>query len=64
MRFPLSYSSDFSLVEMAFARFKALLRVKSARTVTVLWDAAGSVLNACIPYECANFFISAGYEPE
>ncbi|MCI1545712.1 MAG: IS630 family transposase, partial [Acetobacter indonesiensis] len=36
----------------------------AARTVTALWDAAGSVLDAFTPDECANFFTAAGYEPE
>ena len=58
------YSPDFNPSEMAFAKFKALLRAKAARTVTVLWDAAGSVLDAFTPDECANFFTASGYEPE
>ncbi|KXV05555.1 hypothetical protein AD930_12860 [Acetobacter malorum] len=51
-------------IEMAFAKLKALLRAKTARTVTALWDAAGSVLDAFSPDECTNFFIAAEYEPE
>lgn len=64
MMFLPPYSPDFNPIEMAFAKFKALLRAKAARTVTALWDAAGSVLDAFTPDECANFFTAAGYEPE
>lgn len=64
MMFLPPYSPDFNPIEMAFAKFKALLRAKAARTVTELWDAAGSVLDAFTPGECANFFTAAGYEPE
>ena len=45
MMFLPPYSPDFNPIEMAFAKFKALLRAKAARTVTALWDAAGSVLD-------------------
>ena len=43
------YSPDFNPIEMAFAKLKALLRARAARTVTTLWDAAGSVLDAFTP---------------
>ena len=45
MMFLPSYSPDFNPIEMAFAKLKALLRARAARTVTALWDAAGSVLD-------------------
>ncbi|MFH7810806.1 MULTISPECIES: transposase, partial [Acetobacter] len=64
MMFLPPYSPDFNPIEMAFAKLKALLRAKAVRTVTTLWDAAGSVLDAFTPDECANFFTAAGYEPE
>ncbi|GCE78998.1 transposase [Komagataeibacter oboediens] len=64
MMFLPPYSPDFNPIEMAFAKLKALLRARAARTVTTLWDAAGSVLDAFTPDECANFFTAAGYEPE
>lgn len=64
MMFLPPYSPDFNPIEMAFAKLKALLRAKAARTVTALWDAAGSVLDAFSPDVCANFFTAAGYEPE
>lgn len=64
MMFLPPYSPDFNPIEMAFAKLKALLRAKAARTVTALWDATGSVLDDFTPDECANFFTAAGYEPE
>lgn len=64
MMFLPPYSPDFNPIEMAFAKLKALLRAKAARTVAALWDAAGLLLDAFTPDECANFFTAAGYEPE
>lgn len=64
MMFLPPYSPDFNPIEMAFAKFKALLRTKATRTVTALWDAVGSVPDAFTPDECANVFTAAGYEPE
>jgi transposase len=64
MMFLPPYSPDFNPIEMAFVKLKALLRAKAARTVTTLWDAAGSVLDAFTPDKCANFLTAAGYEPE
>ncbi|MBB3885021.1 transposase [Acetobacter oeni] len=51
-------------IEIAFSKIKALLRVKAERTVTALWNAVGSVLNAFTPHECSSFFIAAGYETD
>ena len=60
MMFLPPYRPNFNLIEMAFAKFKALLRANAERTVTALWDAAGSVLDDFTPDECANFFTAAG----
>ncbi|GAN69737.1 transposase [Acetobacter orleanensis NRIC 0473] len=64
MMFLPPYSPDFNPIETVFAKFKALQRAKAARTVTALWDAAGSLMDAFSPDECANFFTAAEYEPE
>ena len=64
MMFLPPYSPYFNPIEMAFAKFKALLRAKAARTVTSLRDATGSVLDAFTPGKCASFFTAPGYEPE
>jgi transposase len=56
------YSPDFSPIEQMFAKLKALLRTAAERTVAVLWDRIGIVLDAFTPAECANYFAAAGYD--
>ena len=51
------YSPDLNLIELAFAKFKTLLRKASARTRDSLWDAIANVLRN----ECANYLDHAGY---
>ena len=58
------YSPDFTPIEQAFAKLKALLRKAAARTVDALETAIAAALDAIVPDECANFFTAAGYEPE
>lgn len=58
------YSPDFNPIENAFAKLKALLRARAARTVGALWDAVGSLIRSFSPDECTNYFKAAGYEPE
>ena len=58
------YSPDFNPIENAFAKLKALLRAKAARTITALWDAVGPLLDLFTPAECANYFKAAGYDPD
>lgn len=56
------YSPDLNPIEMAFAKFKALLlRAAAARTVEVLWQAAADTLIQFTPLECRNYFEEAGY---
>jgi transposase len=57
------YSPDFNLIEMAFAKLKALLRKAAARTRDALWDSIDAALTAFTPLECANYFRHAGYAP-
>jgi transposase len=56
------YSPDMNPIEMAFAKLKALLRQDPARTVDVLVQRIGGVLDGFHPTECANFFHAAGYQ--
>ena len=49
---------------MAFAKFKALLRKASARTVDDLWAAIAACLDQFSPIECRHYFEAAGYDPE
>lgn len=58
------YSPDFNPIENAFAKLKALLRARAARTIDALWDAVRSLIRRFSPAECANYFKAAGYEPE
>ena len=58
------YSPDFNPIEMAFAKLKALLQKAAARTKEALWNAIPEGIDTFSPYECANFFTNAGYEPD
>ena len=64
LRFLPPYSPDFNPIEMAFSKLKALLRKAAERTVEGLWDAIGRLVDLITPEESANFFTTAGYEPE
>jgi transposase len=55
------YSPDLNPIEMAFAKLKALLRKRPARTRDALWDKISHVLHAFTAHECANYFRHAGY---
>ncbi len=57
------YSPDFSPIEKAFAKLKALLRKAAERTVSGVRQAIQRTLAGIMPTECANFFASAGYDP-
>jgi len=58
------YSPDFNPIEKAFAKLKAVLRVKAERTVQGLWNTVGQIVTLFEPQECANYFKSCGYDPE
>lgn len=62
------YSPDFNPIENAFAKLKAMLKVKlrarAERSITALWDAVGTIVDLFSPIECANYFRAAGYEPD
>lgn len=50
-------------IEQAFAKLKALLRRAAARSVDVLWQTIGQLLDAFSPTECAHYLAHAGYVP-
>ena len=58
------YSPDFNPIENAFAKLKALLRKAAARCIDDLWNAVADAITKFTPEECANYFTTAGYEPE
>ncbi len=58
------YSPDLNPIENAFAKLKALLRKRAARTRDALWNAVAAAIQTFTPTECANYYTAAGYEPE
>jgi transposase len=54
-------SPDLNPIEMAFAKLKALLRAKAARTIDALWRAIGEICDLFSPEECQNYFAAPGY---
>jgi transposase len=57
------YSPDLNPIEMAFAKLKAHLRKRAARTIEDLWQAIGQICDLYEPDECLNYFKTAGYDP-
>jgi len=55
------YSPDFNPIEMAFSKFKAILRKAAARTIPELWVVIGEAVDQFKPDECKNYFATAGY---
>ena len=57
-----AYSPDFNPIEMAFSKFKALLRAAAARTIDAMSEAIRLAVDAFTPTECQNYFAAAGYD--
>lgn len=55
------YSPDFSPIEEAFSKIKALLRKAKARTHVALLEAIGRALSASTPQDAAGYFGHCGY---
>ena len=55
------YSPDLNPIENAFSKFKWLLKSGPARSVAVLWDACGKLLERFSETECRNYIRHAGY---
>jgi len=50
-------------IEMAFSKFKALLRAAAARTIPDLWDVIRIALDAFTPSEYQNYFAPLDMTP-
>jgi transposase len=55
------YSPDFNPIELAFSKFKWLLRTAAERTVDALWQTCGKLLDHFHEHECRNYFRYGGY---
>lgn len=55
------YSPDLNPIELAFAKFKGLLRAAAARTIPDLWNAIAAAIHRFTPAECRAYFATAGY---
>jgi transposase len=55
------YSPDFNPIELAFSKFKRLIRSAKQRAVDQLWKACGQVLDQFSESEFRNYFRHAGY---
>lgn len=56
-----SYSPDFTPIEQAFSKIKAVLRRLGARTKEALWEAMRVAVEAITQEDAAAWFAHAGY---
>jgi transposase len=61
LRYLPPYSPDLNPIELAFAKFKKLLRDGAERTVDKLWALCGRILDEFKEPECRNYFKHCGY---
>jgi len=55
------YSPDLNPIELAFSKFKKLLRDGAERTTKKLWELCGKVLDLFTENECRNYLQHCGY---
>ncbi len=55
------YSPDFTPIEQAFSKIKAVLRRLGARTTEALWEAMRVAVEAITPNDAIAWFTHAGY---
>jgi transposase len=55
------YSPDLNPIELAFSKFKRLLRDGAQRTTEKLWQLCGKVLDLFTETECRNYLRHCGY---
>jgi len=61
LRYLPPYSPDLNPIEMAFSKFKALLKEAAARTVAELSEAIAVTLPLITPCDRRSYFAAAGY---
>ena len=61
LRYLPPYSWDLNPIELAFSKFKKLLRDGATRTVDRIWELCGTVLDQFSETECKNYFAHCGY---
>ena len=59
-----TYSPDFSPIEEAFSKIKAILKKEAARTHEALVEAIGKALDAVTAKDAKGWFVHCGYEAE
>lgn len=55
------YSPDFNPIELAFSKFKTLLRTGARRTTEALWELCGRACDLITPADCRGYFRHCGY---
>jgi transposase len=55
------YSPDFTPIEQAFSKLKAVLRRLGARTTEALWEAMQVAVGAITRADASAWFAHAGY---
>lgn len=55
------YSPDLNPIEMAYSKFKALLKKAAARTLDALNAAIADALERITSNDCRSYFLAAGY---
>jgi transposase len=61
MRYLPPYSPDLNPIELAFSKFKRLLRDGAQRTTKKRWQLCGQVLDLFTENECRNYIAHCGY---
>lgn len=61
LRYLPPYSPDLNPIEMAYSKFKALLKKAAARTIADLQTAIADALPQLSPSDCCGYFTEAGY---
>lgn len=54
------YSPDLNPIAHVFSKLKVLLRTAEARSIEVLWNAIGRIINTVPVEECKYYFTHSG----